>query len=402
MGSLSVRTSEALRDLRRSATQLSRETMTRYVASSSLYAGQNLPDHLFRDSAHSVRVLIDVALQVALGEEVDLPAAMADVLERSSERAAEGLPVRDYLRCWQVAFMVLDEAVRRRIPDTDPDLTQVLGTLRTVHDEVIRDGAAAYIRYATALAAAHTDRDSEVIDRLFAGTPSASEAAEAPDRPIVALAGIGPCAAETAAGDQEARALAARRKVRRVRGYIERDMPEVWLMDVRTDTARLIVHPARVDWDRMTTGLNRVADGPVVLSFVAAESVADLPRAAAVARDVLRTAVRMGRRTGAVGIEDVALSLHLTHPSSGLPTLLARCAPLLGRAELVETIRTYLDTAMDRRAAADALAVHPNTVDNRLARIRALTGLDVHRVTDLIVLAIAVDPAQGWSDTPTG
>ncbi|MEI4743742.1 helix-turn-helix domain-containing protein [Rhodococcus erythropolis] len=397
---LSARTYETLRGLRRITPKLSNETMSRYVASSPLYAGVDLPDHLFRDSAHSIRVMIDVALRLAGGEQADLPATMADVLERSGERAAEGLPVRDYLRCWQVAAAVLDEAVRQRIPDSDPDLTRVLSSLRGVHDEVIRDSAAAYIQYATALAAANTDRDSEVIDRLFAGQPTVSEAAEAPSRPIVAIADIGACAAEASALDSEARVLAARRKVRRLRGYIAREMPAVCLMDIRTDTARLIAHPTGFDWDQKAAELERVADGPVVLAFVAAETVADIPRAATVAGDVLRTAIRIGRQAGAVSINEVALSLHLTHPSSGLPTLLTKCAPLLVRAELVETIRTYLGNAMDRRITADVLGVHPNTVDNRLARINALTGLDVHRAADLITVAIAVDPALGWSETP--
>ncbi|GAA4539090.1 helix-turn-helix domain-containing protein [Pseudonocardia xishanensis] len=46
-------------------------------------------------------------------------------------------------------------------------------------------------------------------------------------------------------------------------------------------------------------------------------------------------------------------------------------------AALVETLRTHLDHDLDRRATAEALTVHPNTVSQRLRRIEALTGLDL-------------------------
>ncbi|MFI1157797.1 helix-turn-helix domain-containing protein [Streptomyces sioyaensis] len=51
--------------------------------------------------------------------------------------------------------------------------------------------------------------------------------------------------------------------------------------------------------------------------------------------------------------------------------------PVAGRPELLETLRTHLEQAQDRRATARLLTLHPNTVDNRLARISALTGLDL-------------------------
>ncbi|MFE9144968.1 helix-turn-helix domain-containing protein [Streptomyces tubercidicus] len=42
------------------------------------------------------------------------------------------------------------------------------------------------------------------------------------------------------------------------------------------------------------------------------------------------------------------------------------------------SVAAFLDCDLDRRRTAQALNVHPNTVDNRLARAAQLTGLDPH------------------------
>ncbi|MBC2869622.1 helix-turn-helix domain-containing protein [Streptomyces mexicanus] len=46
------------------------------------------------------------------------------------------------------------------------------------------------------------------------------------------------------------------------------------------------------------------------------------------------------------------------------------------RPDLLGTVRTHLAQSRNRRATAHRLGVHPNTVDNRLVRFTALTGLD--------------------------
>ncbi|MFC6936336.1 helix-turn-helix domain-containing protein [Actinomadura yumaensis] len=65
-------------------------------------------------------------------------------------------------------------------------------------------------------------------------------------------------------------------------------------------------------------------------------------------------------------------------------------APLRGRGELWDTLLAYFAHDFDRRRAARALAVHPNTVDNRLARVHALTGVDVTTADGLLTAAVAV------------
>jgi GAF domain-containing protein len=57
---------------------------------------------------------------------------------------------------------------------------------------------------------------------------------------------------------------------------------------------------------------------------------------------------------------------------------------------LVSTVRTYLDHDLDRRAAAEALHLHPNTVLQRIRRFEALTGLRLAHPRDLMRLSAAL------------
>ncbi|MFF9672287.1 helix-turn-helix domain-containing protein [Streptomyces eurythermus] len=78
-----------------------------------------------------------------------------------------------------------------------------------------------------------------------------------------------------------------------------------------------------------------------------------------------------------------------------------RVAGLLGRSpadrpESLEALRVRLGHGRVRRATAHALGPHPDTVDNRLARIaeRTGTGLSSHRST-----ATAIAPPLRETDT---
>lgn len=103
---------------------------------------------------------------------------------------------------------------------------------------------------------------------------------------------------------------------------------------------------------------------------------------------------RLGR-TGRIATEDLLPELLLAR-SPRLASLLEQRAlgPLESYAErrssgLVETLEAFLDADLDRRAAAERLHVHPNTLDYRLRRISELTGLDLAKVDDLVLFALA-------------
>ena len=91
-----------------------------------------------------------------------------------------------------------------------------------------------------------------------------------------------------------------------------------------------------------------------------------------------------------------------------LPELLLACAPRVaervrrralgpledyatrGRADLLETIQTFVSCDLDRRRAANRLHVHPNTLDYRLRRVEELTGLRLGSTSDLVLICLAL------------
>lgn len=112
---------------------------------------------------------------------------------------------------------------------------------------------------------------------------------------------------------------------------------------------------------------------------LAAAGLADLPRTVSSARQIL---VEAGNLTGVSELCDVWASIAAAHLDALVPGTTADIlAPLqeLGEYEherIVETVRAYLRTGSVKEAA-EVVFCHRNTVVNRLASFRHLTGLDV-------------------------
>jgi DNA-binding PucR family transcriptional regulator len=113
----------------------------------------------------------------------------------------------------------------------------------------------------------------------------------------------------------------------------------------------------------------------------------------------LRLLIDVARRTGRTG--DLP-------PEEFLPELLLARSPHLasmlenrvfgplevaaerGGADLLATLNAFLTAALDRRAAAEALHVHPNTLDYRLKRIEEQTGLRFADPDAVMLMALAI------------
>ena len=73
----------------------------------------------------------------------------------------------------------------------------------------------------------------------------------------------------------------------------------------------------------------------------------------------------------------------------------ATIAPLLAydvehKAELVPTLRAYVETGFNLTRCAESRCVHPNTIVYRLRRIKELTGRDPHVPDDLLLLQLGL------------
>jgi len=130
--------------------------------------------------------------------------------------------------------------------------------------------------------------------------------------------------------------------------------------------------------------------GQVWLTTTVADRPEQISAAARTGGEVLRLAERLGRPSGLYRLTDVLLEYHLARDDESAAQLRGIIAPLEERPELLETVRVYLARDYDRRATAARLGLHPNTVDNRLARAAELTGLDLSTPRGVATLVTAL------------
>jgi sugar diacid utilization regulator len=145
-----------------------------------------------------------------------------------------------------------------------------------------------------------------------------------------------------------------------------------------------------------------VAGGTVVRGFAAvtgAETPTSLPGLFRTLRGALDLA---GDGSGVIDLREVAID-HLLLQLDDPAVLRDFASSTLGAAvdydrehdtELLHTARVLLDHELDRRAAAAALHLHPNTVAQRVRRLESLTGLRLTRPRDLLRLTSALTVAR--------
>lgn len=102
--------------------------------------------------------------------------------------------------------------------------------------------------------------------------------------------------------------------------------------------------------------------------------VSEIADALLVAEELLEIALAI-RGEGAVHtLSDLLLEYQSARPGPGRAMLARRIDGVSD--ELLQTVDAYLASGGDRRAAAAALHVHPNTVDYRLGRVLTRTGME--------------------------
>ncbi|WP_304455384.1 CdaR family transcriptional regulator [Nocardiopsis sp. YSL2] len=146
------------------------------------------------------------------------------------------------------------------------------------------------------------------------------------------------------------------------------------LMDLVAGIALL---PGRPDLAELSTTLARDVGESPLAAAAPAPGPAAVPAAAAEAGRVLDLVRRLGRPPGVYRLNDVLLEYQLARPGDALVRLAAKLDPLEEHPYLLETLRVFVDHGHNRRKTALALSIHRNTLDYRLQRVCALTGLDL-------------------------
>lgn len=186
------------------------------------------------------------------------------------------------------------------------------------------------------------------------------------------------------------------RALRRTRQHLLQHLgPDVlWLPHYRDG---LVLVPVRGEADE------RELDPAAITSLLAGSGIsvfgglahghteaAGVAQAARTAIEVRDLADRLGRRPGCYGIVDVALEYQMSRPGPAQQALADLVEPLGGEPVLLSTLEIFVAENRHRSRSARRLQVHPNTIDNRLRRIAALTGLDPFRQEDMTRLQAAI------------
>ncbi|MBS2963307.1 helix-turn-helix domain-containing protein [Actinocrinis puniceicyclus] len=303
---------------------------------------------------------------------------------RAASRAEEGMPLPILLRCYTIGARALFEQLCAAADrDEQAALPEVARLLLVSQDEAIAEVARAYEEELALLAAARGDRRRELVRDLVAGVAPKEPAALAEfglDQGATVLAlSFG----EPADGAADA---AVHRRLHRLHETIDAHFGGLVPVLLERGGGHVLVprhgsasggaEPAPPIGEDLVRRLTRTWGGPVHVAMSAAVQPEWIGAAARTADEILRLVCALGRAPGVYALQDVLLEYHLTRHDESADLLGGLLDPLAGRPDLLETLRVFLQEDYDRRRTAARLGLHPNTVDNRMARVTELTGLD--------------------------
>ncbi|MCX4735217.1 CdaR family transcriptional regulator [Streptomyces sp. NBC_01363] len=318
--------------------------------------------------------------------------------ERAAQRAEEGMPLHLLLRSHALGVYVLWQLLRETAdPGEEDALIELVDLLLRSHHSLVGAVAETYMDERSALEAEQRERRRSLVRGFLDGTlepgralleqlgldgpalvlavalePSA-DAGEAPGGE--ASDGAGPRGPEPG-GPEPGNAVTVRRRMRRVQTVLDQAFGGEPLFLFDAGAGRAVVPRGGEPPGDLAERLTRACGAEVRIAAVAAAAPEAVPEASRTAVEILRVARTCGLPPGLHVLDDVLLEFHLSRPGPSSHRIAALLDPVAGRPELLRTLRTHLAQHQDRRLTAVLLGLHPNTVDNRLARLTELTGLD--------------------------
>lgn len=332
---------------------------------------------------------------------------LAEPRASAARRAEERVPLQSVLTAYHIGGRIgwralADEARPAEREQLDSFAEQVLGYVQAVTGAV----ASAYMEEQQHIYGEQRDARRTLTEALLTGPrpgdpgwPPQSQARRAgvhlADGYMVLALHLAPTPDEMAAGVTGA--VAGRRKVRRVQAALDGLAGEPVLTLLEADGGP-VLFPVGEDAAAEALG-NAGAIGEVLADAAGAEVAAGVCWArgpdgvaagAGEAREILDLAGRLNRPAGMYRLDDVLLEYAVTHPVDTASRLSGVLAPIDDRPDLVQTLEQWYAADFDRRAAAAALNVHPNTLDYRLRRVAELTGMDPSTARGLQLLGAAM------------
>ncbi|MFC4949659.1 PucR family transcriptional regulator [Pseudonocardia sp. GCM10023141] len=364
--------------------------------------GQLPAEELTGDIARAIETGLALFVDALRAGRLPGPEQLAALRDSAARRAEEGVPVEAVLTAYHVGVQAVWSHVAALATAADhADLMAcsrlMLGFLQQVTTAV----AGGYLEERQIMFGDEHAVRHALLMALLDGEPAEEAAQRArfrlPRAYLVLDVAIGPHPDETAPGVDAT--VAQRRKLRRVRTELDRHAREP-VLTALSATGGTVLVPADVasdaltdqHWQRLAAvveAMARAAGADVTVGAVAAEPTG-VAAAAALAGEVRAVAVAFGRGPGLWRLDDVLLEYQLSRPTAASARLAALLAPLDDQPDLLATLAAYLRTGQNRRQTATALHVHPNTVDYRLRRVAAITGLDPTRAADVTRIEVGL------------
>lgn len=369
-------------------------TLHAYADRSPRYQG-TVPDHLHRHMAHTCHAFGRLFVRAVRDGREPTDADLRLFRDRASDRGAEGLPVADFVDAYFVTAETLWEEVVSLAGGSPPG--PAAGTLLRCLHTVANAAVQAHQREFQAAHSEEREAVRAVVRALVAGEPAADLAHRAGIRLADAYAVLAlrfaPQPAESV-GDAVGQRLAGRRKVHQLTRALTTSLGDEVLAALDPDGGLVLRPSGEAEAERDLAAaraamrpLREAAGAEVSAGFAHAASLGAVPSAAGQARRLLR----LSRRNGEVAVlGELLLEYHLDHDSAARPELESAVAALRADPDLLETVRAYFAQDFNRRRTARALHVHPNTVDNRLTRVTAVTGADPRTARGLLLLGSAL------------
>lgn len=324
------------------------------------------------------------------------PGSLRLFRERAAQRAEEGMPLHLLLRTHAHGAYVLWRALRDAAgPGEEGALVELVDVLLQSHPGIVGAVAETYLDERSALEAEQRAQVRSLVRGLLDGMVPPGHVLLDQLRlegPALVLAlGLD---ADSAEGR-----VAVRRRLRRVQTALDHAFGVEVFALLEADGGRVIVPKDCPAPDDLAGRLAKAGGFEVRVAAVQAAGPEEVTAAARTATEILRITRACGIPAGLHRLDDVLLEYHLSRPSETSHRIAALLDPVADRPELLETLRTHLAHQQDRRATAAALGLHPNTVDNRLARIGEQTGIDLSapRGTALAIAALLLRDAADTS-----
>ncbi|QNG21245.1 PucR family transcriptional regulator [Rhodococcus triatomae] len=336
-------------------------------------------DAIAGDVTAVTRMCLEIVGGVIDGRDV------TDKLNRLSIAAAgwahEGVPIDPILRAFHEGVRVSMDLVYA--PATSHDRQTMIDGFRTilsVSDLMCTTVTRSYLKEQREVAGEHHTAVHTLPTALLAGRSTSTMAREcgisvADEYSVLALS------IPSHPDEHHERldgSVVARRKLRRVQAALAHHCGEWVLSLLSVDGGTVLVPTDLMDdteLDALIESLSAAARVEITAALVVAATV-DLSAAARRAHELLDMVERLECTPKLYRFDELALEYQLTRPGPARNRLGELLAPLDGHPELYETLRIHISNNMNRQRTARLMYIHTNTVDYRLRRIAALTGLD--------------------------